>query len=115
MTLLSEYLSGYISGGQYAADSLDAEQASSSRSTYMMKISRGVILRSAGLPELWRKALKLFTSGVAVLLMGANRFRRRTRDSHAAALCCPAIAQIDFDLANVLLVDQLPPLELTLK
>jgi ABC-2 type transport system permease protein len=44
--------------------------------THMMEISRGVILRSAGLPELWLNALTLFASGVAVLLIAANRFRK---------------------------------------
>ena len=43
-------------------------------STYMIEISCGVILRSAGLPELWLNALKLFASGVVVLLTAANRF-----------------------------------------
>ncbi|HEX8881811.1 MAG TPA: hypothetical protein VF749_17335 [Candidatus Acidoferrum sp.] len=44
--------------------------------TYMMETSRGVILRSAGLPELWTNALKLVASGVVVLLIAANRFRK---------------------------------------
>ena len=44
--------------------------------TYMMEISRGVILRSAGLPELWMKAVILFVMGVADLLIAANRFQK---------------------------------------
>jgi len=44
--------------------------------TYMMEISRGVILRSAGLPELWRNAAILFAMGVAMLFIAANRFRK---------------------------------------
>ncbi len=43
--------------------------------TYMVNISRGVILRGAGVPELWLDALVLFILGVIVLLLAARRFR----------------------------------------
>jgi ABC-2 type transport system permease protein len=43
--------------------------------TYMVNISRGVILRGAGIPELWLDALVLLALGIAVLLMAARRFR----------------------------------------
>lgn len=43
--------------------------------TYMVNISRGVILRGAGVPDLWLDALVLFLLGVAVLLLAARRFR----------------------------------------
>lgn len=44
--------------------------------TYMVNISRGVILRGAGLPELWLDALTLFALGLLVLMLAAHRFRR---------------------------------------
>lgn len=44
--------------------------------TYMVDISRGVILRGAGLAELWSNALVLTAMGVMVLLLAARRFRR---------------------------------------
>jgi len=76
MTLLpSIFLSGYI----FPVDNMPQIFQMLSKfipATYMMEISRGVILRSAGLPELWLNALKLFASGVAVLLIAANRFRK---------------------------------------
>lgn len=44
--------------------------------TYMVDIARGVILRGAGLAELWSNALVLFLFGVVVLLLAARRFTR---------------------------------------
>ncbi len=44
--------------------------------TYMVNISRGVILRGAGTPELWLDALALFVLGVVVLLLAVRRFKR---------------------------------------
>ena len=44
--------------------------------TYMIDISRGVILRGAGITHLWSNAVVLFGMGVAVLLLSANRFRK---------------------------------------
>ena len=61
-------------GGQHASDLPVAEQVHPP--PYMMEISRGVILRSAGSPELWVKALILFAMGVAVLLVATDRFRK---------------------------------------
>ena len=76
MTLLpSIFLSGYI----FPVDNMPAIFQALSKvipATYMMEISRGVILRSAGLPELWLKAVILFLMGVVVLLIAANRFRK---------------------------------------
>lgn len=76
MTLLpSIFLSGYI----FPVDNMPLVFQEVSKlipATYMMEISRGVILRSAGLPELWLKALIMFAMGVAVLLFAANRFRK---------------------------------------
>ena len=76
MTLLpSIFLSGYI----FPVDNMPLVFQALSKvipATYMMEISRGVILRSAGLPELWMKALILFATGVAVLLIAADRFQK---------------------------------------
>src|SRR5215471_12740806 len=44
--------------------------------TYMMDIARGIILRGAGLAELWMNALVLLVMGVAVLLLAAKNFRK---------------------------------------
>jgi len=76
MTLLpSIFLSGYI----FPVDNMPLVFQAVSKvipATYMMEISRGVILRSAGVTELWLKALILFAMGVAVLLIAADRFRK---------------------------------------
>ena len=44
--------------------------------TYMVDIARGVILRGAGLADLWSNALILTLMGVVVLLLAARRFQR---------------------------------------
>jgi len=78
MTLLpSIFLSGYI----FPVNNMPQIFQMLSKlipATYMimMEISRGVVLRSASLPEQWLNALKLFASGVVVLLIAANRFRK---------------------------------------
>jgi ABC-2 type transport system permease protein len=76
MTMLpSIFLSGYI----FPVDNMPLPFYVLSKfipATYMMEISRGVILRGAGLEELWLKALILFGMGLAVLLVAANRFKK---------------------------------------
>ncbi len=44
--------------------------------TYMVDIARGVILRGAGLAELWGDALVLAVMGLVILLLAARRFQR---------------------------------------
>jgi ABC-2 type transport system permease protein len=44
--------------------------------TYMIDIFRGIILRGAGLAQLWPQALALVVMGVTVLLIAARRFSR---------------------------------------
>ncbi|MBI2993913.1 MAG: ABC transporter permease [Gammaproteobacteria bacterium] len=44
--------------------------------TYMVDISRGVILRGAGVTELWIDALVLASMGVCILLFAAKRFQK---------------------------------------
>jgi len=45
--------------------------------TYFVNISRGIILRGAGLRHLWVDGLVLTVMGVALLLLAARRFQRR--------------------------------------
>jgi ABC-2 type transport system permease protein len=44
--------------------------------TYMMNIARGIILRGAGLFELWGNAAMLLGIGLAVLLLAARNFKK---------------------------------------
>jgi ABC-2 type transport system permease protein len=46
--------------------------------TYMIDTFRGVILRGAGIMELWQNALVLTVMGVTVLLISARRFGKMT-------------------------------------
>ncbi len=46
--------------------------------TYMIQIARGVILRGAGLAQLWINGLVLFAMGVVLLLLAAKRFSKMT-------------------------------------
>ena len=46
--------------------------------TYMIDTFRGVILRGAGIFELWQNALVLSAMGIAVLLLAAKRFSKMT-------------------------------------
>jgi ABC-2 type transport system permease protein len=76
MTLLpSIFLSGYV----FPADNMPLVFRTISKvipATYMMEISRGVILRGAGLPDLWLKAVILFGMGLVVLIVAAYRFQK---------------------------------------
>ncbi len=76
MTLLpSIFLSGYI----FPRDTMPTVFYLLSYcvpATYMVDISRGVILRGAGLAELWDNALILTVMGIFVLFLAARRFRR---------------------------------------
>lgn len=69
------FLSGYI----FPRDTMPAPFYIMSfflPATYMMDIARGIILRGAGLLELWRNALILLVMGVGVLLLAAKNFRK---------------------------------------
>jgi ABC-2 type transport system permease protein len=46
--------------------------------TYMIEIARGVILRGAGIAQLWLNGLVLFVMGSGLLLLAAKRFRNMT-------------------------------------
>jgi ABC-2 type transport system permease protein len=45
--------------------------------TYFVNISRGIILRGAGLQHLWIDGLALLAMGVSLLLLAARRFQRK--------------------------------------
>ncbi|CAK0761225.1 ABC-2 type transport system permease protein [Gammaproteobacteria bacterium] len=76
MTILpSIFLSGYI----FPRDNMPLVFQAISYvipASYMINITRGVILRGAGLFELWPDTLALFSMGVAILLLAARRFTR---------------------------------------
>lgn len=73
--LPSIFLSGYV----FPRDTMPAFFYGLSHfvpATYIMNISRGVILRGAGIEDLWVSAAVLFTMGVIVLLLAAKRFTK---------------------------------------
>jgi len=45
--------------------------------TYMVNITRGIILRGAGIMHLWRDALMLVAMGCGLLLIAAKRFQKK--------------------------------------
>jgi ABC-2 type transport system permease protein len=75
--LLSIFLSGFMFPRQtmplwaYVASTIVP-------STYMIEIARGVILRGAGLAELWTDGAILFAMGIVLLLVAAKRFKHMT-------------------------------------
>ena len=44
--------------------------------TYMMQISRGIILRGAGFGDLWINAAALLVMGVGALAIAARNFKK---------------------------------------
>lgn len=75
-TLLpSIFLSGYI----FPIDSMPVFFQWVSKlipATYLIEVSRGIILRGAGLRELWTQAIVLTCMGVFLILVSTLRFRR---------------------------------------
>lgn len=47
--------------------------------TYYIEILRGIIVRGAGIPELWRSMLAMLAYGVATFVLASIRFVRSTR------------------------------------
>lgn len=45
--------------------------------TYFLEILRGIILRGAGWPDLWRQSLILLGMGIGILAVAAARFQKR--------------------------------------
>ncbi len=78
-TLLpSIFLSGYI----FPIDSMPTFFQWMSKvipATYLIEITRGIILRGAGLVDIWGDALVLLGMGVFLTLVSAMRFRRQVR------------------------------------
>jgi ABC-2 type transport system permease protein len=44
--------------------------------TYMMQISRGIILRGAGFGDLWMNAAALLVMGLGALMLAARNFKK---------------------------------------
>src|SRR5262249_31575832 len=75
--LLSIFLSGFM----FPRETMPLWAYTASRfvpATYMIQIARGVILRGAGMGQLWFNGLILFAMGVGLLLLAAKRFRSMT-------------------------------------
>ena len=47
--------------------------------TYYIEILRGVIIRGAGVPELWRSILPMIGYGLLIFVLASIRFARSTR------------------------------------
>ena len=45
--------------------------------TYFINITRGVILRGAGIKHLWTDGLALFAIGTILLVIAARRFQKK--------------------------------------
>jgi len=45
--------------------------------TYFINITRGVILRGAGIKHLWTDALALILIGTVLLILAARRFQKK--------------------------------------
>jgi ABC-2 type transport system permease protein len=75
--LLSIFLSGFM----FPRETMPLWAYSLSHfvpATYMIKIMRGVILRGAGLQQLWVNGVVLFAMGAGLLLVAAKRFKKMT-------------------------------------
>jgi ABC-2 type transport system permease protein len=72
--LPSIFLSGYVFPRENMPDVFYA-MSHLVPATYMIDTFRGVILRGAGLQELWMNTLILLGMGILVLLIAARRFR----------------------------------------
>ena len=75
LILPSVFLSGYV----FPRETMPAifhVMSNFVPATYMINIFRGIILRGAGLTQLWLDGLALLAMGVAVLLVAARRFEK---------------------------------------
>ena len=71
----------FLSGFMFPRETMPLWAYSASNllpATYMIGIARGVILRGAGLAQLWWNGLVLFGMGVVLLLLAARRFKTMT-------------------------------------
>jgi ABC-2 type transport system permease protein len=77
MMLLSIFLSGFM----FPRETMPLWAYLASHfvpATYMIQITRGVILRGAGLEQLWLNGVVLFAMGVGLLLIASKRFKSMT-------------------------------------
>jgi len=75
--LLSIFLSGFM----FPRETMPLWAYTASHfvpATYMIQIARGVILRGAGLAQLWFNGVVLFAMGGGLLLLAAKRFKNMT-------------------------------------
>jgi ABC-2 type transport system permease protein len=81
LCLVVMLLSIFLSGFMFPRETMPLWAYTASHfvpATYMIQIARGVILRGAGLAQLWFNGLVLFVMGTALLLLAAKRFRNMT-------------------------------------
>ena len=75
--LLSIFLSGFM----FPRETMPLWAYTASHfvpATYMIQIARGVILRGAGMGQLWVNGVILFVMGIGLLLLAAKRFKSMT-------------------------------------
>jgi drug efflux transport system permease protein len=71
----------FLSGFMFPRETMPLWAYSASNflpATYMIGIARGVILRGAGLAQLWWNGVVLFGMGIGLLLLAARRFKTMT-------------------------------------
>jgi ABC-2 type transport system permease protein len=81
LCLVVMLLSIFLSGFMFPRETMPAWAYTISHfvpATYMIKITRGVILRGAGLEQLWFNGLVLFAMGAGLLLVATKRFKKMT-------------------------------------
>jgi len=81
LCLMVMLLSIFLSGFMFPRDTMPSWAFAISHlvpATYMIQIARGVILRGAGLAQLWMHGLILAGMGIALLMLAAKRFSKMT-------------------------------------
>ena len=81
LCLVVMLLSIFLSGFMFPRETMPSWAYTISHfvpATYMIKITRGVILRGAGLEQLWFNGLVLFAMGAGLLLVATKRFKKMT-------------------------------------
>ena len=81
LCLMVMLLSIFLSGFMFPRDTMPRWAFAISHlvpATYMIQIARGVILRGAGLAQLWMHGLILAGMGIALLMLAAKRFSKMT-------------------------------------
>ena len=81
LCLVVMLLSIFLSGFMFPRETMPSWAYTISHfvpATYMIKITRGVILRGAGLGQLWFNGLVLFAMGAGLLLVATKRFKKMT-------------------------------------